>query len=165
MPLARAQWVLLYVPRSAGSTVTLSYTDGKLTGIDRDGTALARYAYSGQRLTKLTDAEADYSLSFTYSGGRVSSSTSPSIVAGDADSSRSESKTPLPSSAPSVAANAGSGANYTRITSANSAEMTFSHIFFIPFFSLLSLFLVRLFSSVQNCQFRVFFKSNYVLSI
>ncbi len=60
---------------AAGSTMTLSYTDGKLTGIDRDGTALARYAYSGQRLTKLTDAEADYSLSFTYSGGRVSSYT------------------------------------------------------------------------------------------
>ncbi len=30
---------------AAGSTVTLSHTDGKLTGIDRDGTALARYAY------------------------------------------------------------------------------------------------------------------------
>ena len=55
--------------------MTLSYTDGKLTGIDRDSTALARYAYSGQRLTKLTDAEADYSLSFTYSGGRASSYT------------------------------------------------------------------------------------------
>ena len=56
----------------AGNTTTLSYTDGKLTGITRNGTALARYAYSGQRLSRMTDAEADYSLNFTYAGGRVS---------------------------------------------------------------------------------------------
>ncbi len=91
-----------------------------------------------------------------------SSSTSPSSVAGDADSSSSESKTTA-----AVCALCGrkrwQWCLLTRITSANSAEMTPTS--FSYNFSLFSLFLNAPLFVRAELQFRVFFKSNYVLSI
>ncbi len=65
---------LASVTDAAGIITYLTYTDGKLTGITRGNTLLAEYGYQGQRLIKLTDAERECSLNFTYdTNGRVSS--------------------------------------------------------------------------------------------
>ena len=61
------------VTDNAGNVYTLVYADGKLTSIQKNGTTIAQYEYSGYRLAKMTDSESSYSLAFTYVSGKVSS--------------------------------------------------------------------------------------------
>ena len=75
------------VTDASGVVYTLNYTDSKLTSINRGSTTIAAYTYDGYQLDKMTDSESNYSLSYTYVNGKVSSyrelggSTAGAIVA------------------------------------------------------------------------------------
>lgn len=58
---------------AAGRVYTFHYTGNKLTAISLDGTQIATYQYSGDRIIIMQDMESDYRLRFEYTDGRVSS--------------------------------------------------------------------------------------------
>ena len=61
------------VEDAAGNVYTLVYSGTKLASIQKNGTTIAAYTYDGYRLTKMTDSESSYSLSFTYDDGKIAS--------------------------------------------------------------------------------------------
>ena len=63
---------LISVTDAAGNVYTLTYSGTNLVGIKRSSSTIASYTYSGYQATKMTDSESGYSLSFTYSNGKVS---------------------------------------------------------------------------------------------
>lgn len=63
---------LTSVTDAAGNVYALTYSGTNLVGIKRGSTNIAAYTYSGYRATKMTDSESGYSLTFTYSNGKVS---------------------------------------------------------------------------------------------
>lgn len=63
---------LISVTDAAGNVYTLTYSGTNLVGIKRGSSTIASYTYSGYQATKMTDSESGYSLSFTYSNGKVS---------------------------------------------------------------------------------------------
>ena len=54
------------------NTYKLNYTNGKLTSIQKNGTTIAQYTYTNNRITKMTDSESGYALAFSYTHGKVS---------------------------------------------------------------------------------------------
>lgn len=64
---------LTTVEDAAGNTFTLTYSGSKLASIQKNSSTIATYSYDGYRLTKMTDSESSYALSFTYSNGKISS--------------------------------------------------------------------------------------------
>ena len=64
---------LTSVEDAAGNVYTLVYSGTKLASIQKNGTPIATYTYDGYRLTKMTDSESAYSLSFTYDDGKIAS--------------------------------------------------------------------------------------------
>ena len=64
---------LTSVEDAAGNVYTLVYSGTKLASIQKNGTTIAAYTYDGYRLTKMTDSESSYSLSFTYDDGKIAS--------------------------------------------------------------------------------------------
>ena len=64
---------LTSVEDAAGNVYTLVYSGTKLASIQKNGTPIAAYTYDGYRLTKMTDSESAYSLSFTYDDGKIAS--------------------------------------------------------------------------------------------
>ena len=64
---------LTSVEDAAGNVYTLVYSGTKLASIQKNGTTIAAYTYDGYRLTKMTDSESAYSLSFTYDDGKIAS--------------------------------------------------------------------------------------------
>lgn len=63
---------LISVTDAAGNVYTLTYSGTNLVGIKRSSSTIVSYTYSGYQATKMTDSESGYSLSFTYSNGKVS---------------------------------------------------------------------------------------------
>ena len=61
------------VEDAAGNVYALVYSGTKLASIQKNGTTIAAYTYDGYRLTKMTDSESSYSLSFTYDDGKIAS--------------------------------------------------------------------------------------------
>ena len=57
----------------AGNVYNLVYSSGKLSSIKKNNIIIATYTYDGYRLTKMTDSESAYSLSFTYDDGKIAS--------------------------------------------------------------------------------------------
>ena len=57
---------------AAGNTYTLTYSGGKLASIQKNNVTIASYTYDGYRVTKMTDSESGYGLSFEYANGKVS---------------------------------------------------------------------------------------------
>lgn len=64
---------LTSVEDAAGNVYTLVYSGTKLASIQKNGATIAAYTYDGYRLTKMTDSENSYSLSFTYDDGKIAS--------------------------------------------------------------------------------------------
>jgi len=61
------------VTDNAGNVYNLVYSSGKLSSIKKNNIIIATYTYDGYRLTKMTDSESAYSLSFTYDDGKIAS--------------------------------------------------------------------------------------------
>lgn len=58
---------------AAGNGYYFSYDGSKLVSITKNSTVIAQYGYTNSRLNKMTDVESNYSLSFTYANGKISS--------------------------------------------------------------------------------------------
>lgn len=62
---------LATVTDAAGNVYTLTYSGTNLVSIKKNSTTMATYTYNGYQLTKASDSESGYEITFSYSNGKL----------------------------------------------------------------------------------------------